>query len=470
MAQASFITSFYSSSTIGQSYNFKIYSYDSSYLHKVIIKLGSYSMTFDRVKGGVTTSYTIPLTWCNAIPNGTTMNGTITLTTYQSNYSTKVGSNNVRTIKFSTPSNIYPSVSVSLSDELSDVSEKFGAYVQNKSKLNVNVSANGIYGSTIKTYKTTLNGVSYSGESFTTNVLNFSGTYYLTTTVTDSRGKTASTTKTINILPYGHPRIISFSTSRADAQGIANSQGNYLLANVNFTISEVDGLNDCDYSLEYKLKDENSWTILSSGSIYSLNDSVVSSGAILDTNLSYDTRLVIKDYFKEVIALNGVGTSFKLIHFNKNGKALGFGKVSEKDEGVEFGIPTYFDRPLIIGSENKILWEGSDLMTEDQRAELTEKVTEQQNGIALVFSKITNGAAEDNNFQSFFVSKKFIDNKRGYGNVFVLTTNRFGTLGTKYLYVNDTYITGHTDNDTSGTSNGITFNNAAFCLRYVIGI
>ena len=48
--------------------------------------------------------------------------------------------------------------------------------------------------------------------------------------------------------------------------------------------------------------------------------------------------------------------------------------------------------------------------------------------------------------------------------------NKFGAIATKYLYVNDAYITGHADNNATGTANGITYNNAGFVLRYVIGV
>jgi hypothetical protein len=109
-------------------------------------------------------------------------------------------------------------------------------------------------------------------------------------------------------------------------------------------------------------------------------------------------------------------------------------------------------------------------MTAEHRATLSENVTAQMSGIVLVWSRYENGAATDNNFQFQFIPKAFINQFKGYGCSYVLAANKFGAVATKYLYVNDAYITGHADNNATGTVNGITFNNAGFVLRYVIGV
>jgi hypothetical protein len=51
-----------------------------------------------------------------------------------------------------------------------------------------------------------------------------------------------------------------------------------------------------------------------------------------------------------------------------------------------------------------------------------------------------------------------------------MAANKFAVVATKYLYINNDRITGHADNNLTGTANGITFNNAGFVLRYVIGV
>lgn len=120
----------------------------------------------------------------------------------------------------------------------------------------------------------------------------------------------------------------------------------------------------------------------------------------------------------------------------------------------------------------KVLWDGpAKYMTDDHQIDLSEPVSQQDNGIVLVFSTYQNGAAIDANFNHFFVPKKFVEIMSGYGTAFQMNTVNFNTIGAKYLYIHDTYIKGNENNGLSGTStSGITFNNAMYVLRYVLGV
>lgn len=123
--------------------------------------------------------------------------------------------------------------------------------------------------------------------------------------------------------------------------------------------------------------------------------------------------------------------------------------------------------------EPKILW-GEDLtsgmyMTAGHTINLSEAVSAQRHGIVLVFCYY-NGT-DDTNFswQSFFVSKLLVAQTTA-GHTFTLSRGKFTFIGTKYLYISDTSITGHNDNTLTGTANGITYANNKFVLRYVIGV
>ena len=123
--------------------------------------------------------------------------------------------------------------------------------------------------------------------------------------------------------------------------------------------------------------------------------------------------------------------------------------------------------------EQKILWEGTRYMTADHTVNLSEAVSIQPNGIVLVFTKYnaTTGVAEENNFNSFFVPKIFITSHKGYGNAFTMMDTNFGQICHKYLYINDTYISGHANNSATGTgTSGITYANNKYVLRYVYGV
>lgn len=121
--------------------------------------------------------------------------------------------------------------------------------------------------------------------------------------------------------------------------------------------------------------------------------------------------------------------------------------------------------------EQKILWEGAMYMTAGHTANLAEAVSAQPNGIVIVFSKYSDGAAQENNFNSFFVPKIFITTHKGYGNAFTMMDINFGQICHKYLYINDLYITGHANNTATGTgTSGIIYANNKYVMRYVYGV
>ena len=123
--------------------------------------------------------------------------------------------------------------------------------------------------------------------------------------------------------------------------------------------------------------------------------------------------------------------------------------------------------------EPKILW-GGDLtsgmyMTDTHTANLTEAVSAQRHGIVLVFSAYESSSDTNYSWECFFVPKQLVALTTS-GHTFVLGRGKFTRTGTKYLYIYDTYIKGHADNNATGTSNGITYANNKFVLRYVIGV
>lgn len=311
----------------------------SSFTHTVVFSFGSKSKTTTGV--GTSTSYAIPNDWINVIPNATSGTAKVTVTTYSG--STKIGSAVSKSFKVTVPSSVVPTISsVSISEAVSGLAAQFGGYVQNKSKLKVTMAAAGVYSSTIKSYKTTINGTSYTAASFTSGVLSKSGSTTITLQATDSRGRAVSTTRTITVLAYATPKVTSFQGFRSLSDGTEDYDGTHLNALVNFSISSVNSRNTSSYRLEYKLKTASSWTEIVSGTGYSMNDSIISTSGILSTDSSYDVRLSITDFFTTVRSTIEIPTAFTLMDLNAGGHALAFGKVSEKEEGVEFGIPAFF--------------------------------------------------------------------------------------------------------------------------------
>lgn len=462
IARASSISSVTSSVAINgtNAVTVEISRKSSNFTHTVVFSFGSYSKTTEDV--ATSTSYAIPLTWMNAIPKATSGTAKVTVTTYSG--STKIGSAVSKNFTVTVPATVVPTFSSVAVADTTTYQGTFGNMVQGKSKPKFTITAAGAYSSTITAYKTVFEGKTYTGATPTAGVITKSGNVSATITITDSRGRTASTTKSWTVVAYAAPKIISFQGFRCLADGTENYEGTYLSAAVNFSISAVNNKNAKSYTLEYKPSTSTTWVNLSSGSVYSLNDTIISASGFMSVDSSYDIRLSITDSFTTIRSTIEIPTAFTLLDFNKSGRGIAFGKVSELAEGVEFALPLYSSHP------GKILWTGTWYMTAGHVATLSEKITEQVSGVVLVFSRYESSAVQDNNFQFFFVPKAFINLLKGYGCSFTLAANKFGAVATKYLYINDAYITGHVDNNATGTVNGITFNNAGFVMRYVIGV
>ena len=525
----------------------------SSFTHTVVFSFGSYSKTTTGV--GTSASYAIPTSWLNAIPKATSGTAKVTVTTYSG--STKIGAAVSKNFTVTVPASVAPTISSVAVADTTTHQATFGNMVQSKSKPKFTITAAGALGSTITAYKTVFQGKTFSGATPTAGVITGSGSVSAKITVTDSRGRTASTTKTWTVLAYSAPKIISFQGFRCLADGTENYEGTHLSAAINFSISKVNEKNTAAYTLEYKLQSATTWTNLTSGSVYALNDTIVSASGIFGVDNSFDVRLSVTDSFGTVRSTFEIPTAFTLLDFNASGRGVAFGKVSELKEGVEFALPTVFshaetpssvtyltegqdlnevqepgfytipttaisgtllnkpftttstgslivlregnglqkaqifhvaskpngaiyercyysnawgDWKTVYNGGGKILWEGGMYMTASHKIELPEAISQQPSGIVLVFSRYGDGAVAEHNYNSFFVHKAFVAAKPGVGSAFRMNTVNFSMVATKYLYINDTTIAGNDSNDDEGTGNGVTYNNKAYVLRYVIGV
>ena len=310
----------------------------SGFTHTVVFSFGSYTKSTTGV--GTSTSYAIPTSWINAMPHATSGTAKVTVTTYSG--STKIGSAVSKNFTVTVPASVVPTISSVAVADTTTHQTTFGNMVQGKSKPKFTITAAGVYSSTIKTYKTVFQGKSYSGATPTAATITGSGTVSATITITDSRGRTASTTKSWTVAAYTAPKIASFTVTRCLADGTENYDGTYLKAAINYSISAVNNKNSASYTLDYKAKTSTTWTALTSGTNYALNTTYTSTDGPFSPDSSYDVRLTVKDSFVTITSTTDIPTAFTLLDFHAGGRAVAFGKVAEKAEGVEFGLPAFF--------------------------------------------------------------------------------------------------------------------------------
>lgn len=122
---------------------------------------------------------------------------------------------------------------------------------------------------------------------------------------------------------------------------------------------------------------------------------------------------------------------------------------------------------------NKILAGSINMyMAQTHTVNLNAKVSEQRNGIVLVWSAYKDSAAQNYNWCYTFVPKYHVQRTNGSGSgvTCICAGTGFTNTACKYVYVYDNKITGTSSNVESGTTNGITWNNKLYVLRYVIGV
>lgn len=324
---------------LGESVTVSMPRASGSFTHTLRYAFGNSSGT---IASGLGTSraWTVPLSLASQIPNATSGKLVIYCDTYSG--STKIGTKSV-TITVRVPASVVPTISsVAVSDTNSTQYDKMGGVVKGKSKLSVKITASGAYSSTISSYSTSVMGKTYSGASFTVNSVTASGTVTFTVTVKDSRGRSASTTKSINVIDYVNPVINKLTVNRANSDGTLNDEGASLLIDYGFTIAPVNNKNDKSYTLEIKAPDDSAYTTLASGSVYSLDTSLVVSENI-STDSSYIVRLTIKDYFRSLTHSVEASTAFVLMDFHSSGRGVAFGKVSQEADLAEFSLPVKFN-------------------------------------------------------------------------------------------------------------------------------
>lgn len=135
-------------------------------------------------------------------------------------------------------------------------------------------------------------------------------------------------------------------------------------------------------------------------------------------------------------------------------------------------LQVYDDNGNLI-NDNQVLW-GPDyyFMSGSNTINLSQKVSEQKNGIVLVWQAYSDGAPQPWEYNFTFIPKWQATTNSSRGVVCFLATSHASYIGTKYVYVFDDKIKGHNDNSTGATkgSSGITTTNNHWVLTYVIGV
>lgn len=299
---------------------------------------------------GASVSWTPPLSLASQIPNATSGICTITCNSFVNG--TLTGTRTC-TLTLNVPSTVVPTISaVTIEDTNATVADRIQAYVKSLSTLSVDITAAGIYGSTISSYRTSLDGVTYTAASFTASKrLSAAGSMTITVTVTDSRGRTATYTTTITVLDYAVPSIRQFSAERCNSDGsAAQLDGTKVRYSFQGSVTALNNKNGLSCVVYYKLKSASAWTTaeqmaITSYSLSALNKLLTQTYDALN---SYDLKVRLTDYFYYVEQSVSIGTKGVILDFLADGTGVGIGKVAESSGYIECGWPLKLSNALAV--------------------------------------------------------------------------------------------------------------------------
>ena len=316
-----------SSFKMGANSTIKISPYVSSFTHNIRYWFGNTS-------GLIGSNKTTSCDWvpsknlAEQIPNSTQGVGNIRVETYSGD--TLVGTKD-KTFILNVSDDMVPSFTEVTATGIDLLS---GEYVQSKSKVTCSIiNATGSYGSTIKNYKISghcLNHSHSSNASATSTVFTEYGSRTYTATITDSRGRTATKTVSIDIRQYFKPVIANARVFRCDANGNELPNGTYARVQFQGRIASINNVNSKNMFVEQVNVDTITNTAAPSYNFEYITPLV---GGMVENN-RYEFLVGLEDSYTRVTQSLILPVATCIMNIEKDG--VGIGKYYEKG-GLDVG-------------------------------------------------------------------------------------------------------------------------------------
>lgn len=293
---------------------------NSAYRHTLRYAFGGAAGT---IATGIASSvsWTPPVSLANQIPSATAGSGTIYCDTYSG--STLLGTKSV-SITLTVPGSVVPSAGT-LSAALAEDTSGTGLFVKGMGKAKLTLSGvSGAYGSSITSYTITGGGWTATNGALTTGTLASAGNITFTATVTDSRGRKASTTRAINVIDYTKPGVAVCDVYRCDADGNRKKAGTYFAVEINASYSAITG-NTLNITARYKKQSESSYGTAAN---VTNNGKTVIGGGNIGASTTYDVVVTVADKYNSLSIPRILSTKSVLQSFKRSAGAA-IGKVAE---------------------------------------------------------------------------------------------------------------------------------------------
>lgn len=428
----------------GETFSIHMNRMSSSFTHTVRYEYGSRTGTI-ATGVGTGTTWAVPLSFMNDIPENTSGSGRIYVDTY--NGSTLIGTKYTG-FTATVPASVIPTCSIAL-DDITGVDDIYGSPVKGLSEIKVTVSATQAYSSPIASYSISVNGATYQSSTATTGVLLNSGSVPVNVTVKDKRGRTGTASYTMSVQNYVSPALTSLNVKRCDANGTENPQGDYCQVAFSATVSSMSSKNTATYTCGYKKSGTSSWTevqLTSLNNKYSASNSTYIFKA--DSNTSYDVRITVADRHGTATRTTSVSTAFTIMNWHTSGTGMGIGKVSEKENTLEVSLASDFsgevygkvyglgELPQIPQNSdlNSYVMPGVYTITQNAYAETMQNIPTQKAGRLIVISAAGQKITETATWR--YIEQRYIPYDYGAGAydsfTYVRHINQSGTTNFTY--------------------------------------
>lgn len=305
-----------------------------SFRNTVVWQCGGQSGTIAQKTAQTRLAWTPAIALAAEAPAATEVEIRLTVTTYSGDV--EAGSREVIAV-CGIPKSVVPSVTAVVSDSRG-LTQRYGGYVQNQSRVRVVSTGRGIYGSEIRTVVVTCGGMAAVGADVTF-VPAESGNLDILVTVTDSRGRMASCTKRIAVQAYRVPGAEVVQLYRCGSDGTPQRDGEFGKIVFSGTGTALQG-NTIHYYLSRRVRGTEGWTETAltawNGNYRPENAEYVFPA---DIDRDYECRIVVQDDFETGISgVQVLSVAFALLDLDRAGRAIGIGQRANQGNILNVGL------------------------------------------------------------------------------------------------------------------------------------
>ena len=353
--------------TLGEVLNVSWVPLSATFYYRVVRQVGEWvreSAVIDPVTTqNISHGSILPMEIARQIPDDKKGIMKVTLFTYSDSEATvQVGEEHTAECEVFIPDTAKPAAYMTLTPVSNLPSGFDGLYLQGRSRVKAEITADFQYDAQPGRYDMTIDGKTYGEEEdYTSEYLTEYGTFRVVGRVVDSRTFEGIVEKDIFVIPYSNPKLLDVSVERCDENGNLTDSGTYLRIKARRSYSPVkDGdvqKNFCAIKYRYKTGAATQWpdewdTLLEAGD---LSADIITTAPLLGTfseKTTYDVQILAIDYVGGT-ASTTVTIPTDSVYMHRNGplNSMGLGKYVEKPNLLDTAWDINTDGNLSVGGD-----------------------------------------------------------------------------------------------------------------------